>query len=76
MQTTSYRMRLAEDATVVVWFATQRDLVVSYSIVLLRVYDNAHGHNEMHRTRSAAANRPQKRSHQRATSAWRCHSTR
>ncbi|MHB1571851.1 MAG: DUF7718 family protein [Solirubrobacteraceae bacterium] len=53
MQTTSYRMRLAEDATVVVWFATQRDLVVSYSIVLLtphkerwqtvRVYDNAHG---------------------------------
>ena len=52
-------MRLAEHAAVVVWFATERDRVVSYSIVLLvlheatwqtvRVYDNAHGQNEMHR---------------------------
>jgi hypothetical protein len=52
-------MRLAEDVTVVVWFGTERGWVVSYSIVLLafhegswqtvRVYDNAHGQNEMHR---------------------------
>jgi hypothetical protein len=52
-------MRLAEHVAVAVWFATERDSVVSYSVVLLtvhegrwqtvRVYDNAHGHNEMHR---------------------------
>jgi len=52
-------MRLAEHVQLVVWFATERDRVVSYSIVLLtlhegdwqtvRVYDNAHGRNEMHR---------------------------
>lgn len=43
----------------VVWFATEHRQVVGYSIVLLalhegswqtvRVYDNAHGENEMHR---------------------------
>lgn len=42
-----------------VWFATERGVVVSYAVVLLalhedrwhtvRVYDNAHGQNEMHR---------------------------
>lgn len=52
-------MRLTEHVQVVVWFATDRNRVVSYSIVLLtlyesswqtiRVYDNAHGQNEMHR---------------------------
>jgi hypothetical protein len=41
------------------WFATERGVVVSYAVVLLalhegrwhtvRVYDNAHGQNEMHR---------------------------
>jgi len=56
---TSYRLRLAEQAGVVVWFATERGKVLSYSVVLLalhggrwqtiRVYDNAHGQNEMHR---------------------------
>ena len=59
MQTTGYRIQLSETAAVVIWFATERGAVVSYSIVLLtlqagtwetvRVYDNAHGQNEMHR---------------------------
>ncbi len=59
MQTTGYRITLDETAVVVVWFATELGKVISYSIVLLvfhdsrwqtvRVYDNAHGENEMHR---------------------------
>jgi hypothetical protein len=65
---TSYRLRLAEHAEVVVWFATERGKVVSYSVVLLalhdgrwqtiRVYDNAHGQNEMHRHSASSGKQP------------------
>src|SRR5688572_5933545 len=56
---TSYRLQLAGAAELVVWFLTERGKVISYSVVLLalhedawhavRVHDNAHGANEMHR---------------------------
>lgn len=59
MQSTSYRIRLSPEAELSVWFATERGAVVSYAVVLLafhegawhtvRVYDNAHDRNEMHR---------------------------
>lgn len=59
MPPTSYRLQLASDAELVVWFLTERGRVISYSVVLVvlhagewrtvRVYDNAHGRNEMHR---------------------------
>lgn len=68
MQITSYRLRLAEDAQLVIWFATERGRVVSYSVVLLavhdgrwqtvRVYDNAHGQNEMHRHTASGGKQP------------------
>ena len=61
-------MRLAEHAELVVWFATERRRVASYSIVLLvlhdgrwqtvRVYDNADGQNEMHRHRLGGGKQP------------------
>lgn len=47
------------DRAELVWFVTERGVVISYSVVLvaqhrgawqtIRVYDNAHGQNEMHR---------------------------
>lgn len=59
MPPTSYRLQLASDAELVVWFLTERGRVLTYSVVLVvlhagelhtvRVYDNAHGRNEMHR---------------------------
>lgn len=59
MPPTSYRLQLASDVELVVWFLTERDKVISYAVVLVvmhagdwqtvRVYDNAHGRNEMHR---------------------------
>ena len=59
MQPTSYRLPLSDQAEVLVWFVTERGKVVSYSVVLvaqhqgawhtIRVYDNAHGQNEVHR---------------------------
>lgn len=59
MQTTSYRLPLSDQAELLVWFVTDHGAVISYSVVLvarrqdawhtIRVYDNAHGHNEMHR---------------------------
>lgn len=59
MGTVSYRIALSERAELVVWFITEREQVVSYAVVLVvehegerrtvRVYDNAHGQNEMHR---------------------------
>jgi hypothetical protein len=65
---TSYRLQLAWDAELVVWFLTERGNVISYSVVLLalhggawrtvRVYDNAHGANEMHRYTLAGGKQP------------------
>ncbi len=59
MPTTSYRIPLSDRADLLVWFISERGAVVSYAIVLvsyhqgawhtIRVYDNAHGRNEMHR---------------------------
>jgi len=59
MQTISYRMPLSNQAELLVWFVTERGAVISYSVVLvaqhqgawhtIRVYDNAHGRNEVHR---------------------------
>ena len=59
MATTSYRYPLSHEAELVVWYLTERDEVTSYAVVLLvrdqdhlapvRVYDNAHGQNELHR---------------------------
>lgn len=58
MPTTSYRYPLSHEAELVVWFLTERDEVTSYAVVLVRdqdhldpvrVYDNAHGQNELHR---------------------------
>jgi hypothetical protein len=59
MQTTSYRLSLSAPAEVVVRFLTERGRVLNYSIALValhenqwhtvRVYDNRHGQNEMHR---------------------------
>ncbi len=59
MPTTRYRYPLSHDAELVVWFLTERSEVTSYAVVLLvrdqdhlapvRVYDNAHGQNELHR---------------------------
>lgn len=59
MATVGYRILLAVAAMLSVWFVTDRDEVLEYAIVLLveqdgrwrtaRVYDNAHGHNDMHR---------------------------
>jgi len=59
MQTTSYRLPLSDQAELLVWFVTERGAVISYSVVLvarhqgawytIRVYDNAHGGNEVHR---------------------------
>jgi hypothetical protein len=56
---TDYRIILAHDAQLVVRFATERGYVLTYRVVLLalhegeweavRVYDNVHGRNEMHR---------------------------
>lgn len=56
---TSYRDQLAVDAAIDVRFATARDKVIGYSVVLLvreankwravRLYDNAHGVHDMHR---------------------------
>lgn len=68
MQTTSYRLRLSEGASLVVWFVTERTRVLSYAIVLLayeagdwhtvRVYDNAHGEHEMHRYTARGGKQP------------------
>jgi hypothetical protein len=65
---TSYRLQLAGNAELVVWFLTERASVISYSVVLLalhegawhtvRVYDNAHGANEMHRYTVAGGKQP------------------
>lgn len=59
MQTTSYRLALSDRVELLIWFVTERGAVVSYSVVLIaqhagvwhtiRVYDNAHGKNEVHR---------------------------
>lgn len=59
MGETSYRDQLAVDAAIDVRFATARDKVIGYSVVLLvreankwravRLYDNAHGVHDMHR---------------------------
>ena len=59
MPPVSYRFLLNEEAQLVVWFLTERGEVTSYAVVLLgryqggwspvRVYDNAHGQNEVHR---------------------------
>jgi hypothetical protein len=59
LATVAYRIRLAADAILSVWFITRRDEVLEYAIVLLvehdglwhtaRVYDNAHGRDELHR---------------------------
>lgn len=65
MPPTYYRNRLAyPGAELIVWFLVDREEVTDYSVVLLveaqgtthpvRVYDNRHGRNEMHRhTRGA-----------------------
>ncbi len=57
-------MPLSDQAELLVWFVTERGAVISYSVVLvarhqgawhtIRVYDNAHGHNEMHRHTASA----------------------
>lgn len=66
-----YRYRLAHPgAELIVWFLTDRQEVTDYSVVLVleeqgithpvRVYDNRHGRNEMHRhTRGAGKQRPE-----------------
>jgi hypothetical protein len=58
-----YRYPLDHDAQIVVRFTTERDEVVRYRVVLLAVYegedrtvrlfDNAHGVNDMHRYEGA-----------------------
>lgn len=68
MSTTSYRLSLNDRAELLVWFVTERGAVLSYSIVLvaqhegawhtIRVYDNAHGENEMHRHTLAGGKQP------------------
>lgn len=68
MQSTSYRIRLTTAVELSVWFATERGEVISYAVVLLalhagswhtvRVYDNAHDHNEMHRHTLSAGKEP------------------
>jgi len=68
MQTTSYRLPLSNQAELLVWFVTERGAVISYSVVLvaqhqgawhtIRVYDNAHGRNEVHRHTLAGGKQP------------------
>lgn len=68
MQTTSYRLPLSAQADLLVWFVTEHGAVISYSVVLvarhvgawhtIRVYDNAHGANEMHRHTLAGGKQP------------------
>jgi hypothetical protein len=68
VQSTSYRIRLSAEAELSVWFATERGGVVSHAVVLLvlhggnwqtvRVYDNAHGRNEMHRHTLSGGKQP------------------
>jgi hypothetical protein len=60
-QVTDYRLLLDHDAELVVRFLTERREVLIYRVVLLairdgaqhtvRVFDNAHGRNDMHRYR-------------------------
>jgi hypothetical protein len=74
MSTTSYRIPLSPDAELVVWFLTERRQVTSYAVVLLlrdqerlapvRVYDNAHGHNELHRHTRTGGKQPAERFHE------------
>jgi hypothetical protein len=69
--TTNYRIPLSHETELVVWFMTDRGQVTSYSVILLvseqdriepvRVYDNAHGVNEMHRHTRAAGKQPAER---------------
>jgi len=68
MQTTSYRLPLSDQAELLVWFVTDLGAVISYAVVLVarhqnawhtvRVYDNAHGHNEMHRHTASTGKQP------------------
>ncbi len=64
----SYRLPLSDQAELLVWFVTERGAVISYSVVLvarhqeawhtIRVYDNAHGRNELHRHTASAGKQP------------------
>lgn len=68
MPTTSYRLPLSEEADLLVWFVTEHGTVISYSVVLaarhqgvwhtVRVYDNAHGRDEMHRHTFSGGKQP------------------
>lgn len=56
---TSYDHDLDDSAAIQVWFVTEQGVVVEFAVVLtafdddrlqtIRVYDNAHGVNELHR---------------------------
>lgn len=68
MQTINYRLQLSDRVELVVWFLTERSHVLNYAVTLLalhenrwhtvRVYDNRHGRNEMHRHTLAGGKQP------------------
>ncbi len=74
MGETRYRARLGGGAAMYVFFVTQRRTVVEYAVVLMarengrlhtvRVYDNAHGINDMHRYNREGEKQPAETCHQ------------
>jgi len=74
LQATSYRIQLSDHVELSVWFATDRGVLVNYAVVLIvehdgawhtvRVYDNAHGQNEMHRHTLGGGKQPARPFHE------------